>query len=337
MSTRTPTRTAPETPLHDCRRAYAATLTDIARTDERLVIVTNDSIGSSNLGGFHEELPSRLINVGIAEQNQVGVAAGLENGGKIPVVSCAGSFLSARATEQIKIDAAYSHRHMLLCAQSPGLAYGPLGSTHHSAEDVSIMRSIPEMTVIVPADPAETAGAVRWAYFELDGPAYIRISRMKVPALHGEDYVFTPRAAVLRGGGEGGAGGGGGEGADLTIIANGVTVHRAVDAADRLAAEGVRARLLSVPVVKPLDEGAVLAAARETGRIITVEEGTVKGGLGGAVAELVTERCPVPVRRIGVPDEFAPTGSEAWLMDHWGISADGIIAAARELVAGPTA
>ena len=326
-----------DAPLHDCRKAYADTLVEIARADERLVVVANDSIGSSNLGGFHEELPSRLINVGIAEQNQVGVAAGMENGGKIPVVSCAGSFLSARATEQIKIDAAYSHRHILLCAQSPGLAYGALGSTHHSAEDVAIMRSFPGMSVIVPADPAETAGAVRWAYSELDGPAYIRISRMKVPALHGEDYVFTPRATVLRGGGEGGAGGEGGEGADLTIIANGVTVHRAVDAADRLAAEGVRARLLSVPVVKPLDEDAVLAAARETGRIITVEEGTVKGGLGGAVAELVTERCPVPVRRIGVPDEFAPTGSEAWLMDHWGISADGIIAAARELVAGPAA
>lgn len=325
MSTRTPTRTAPETPLHDCRRAYAATLTDIARTDERLVIVTNDSIGSSNLGGFHEELPSRLINVGIAEQNQVGVAAGLENGGKIPVVSCAGSFLSARATEQIKIDAAYSHRHMLLCAQSPGLAYGPLGSTHHSAEDVSIMRAIPDMTVIVPADPAETAGAVHWAYSELDGPAYIRVSRMKVPAVHGEDYVFTPEAVTVR------------DGADLTIIANGTALHRAIEAADRLAADGVRARLLSIPVVKPLDEDAVLAAARETGRIITVEEGTVKGGLGGAVAELVTERCPVPVRRIGVPDEWAPTGSEAWLMDHWGISADGIIAAARELVAGPAA
>ena len=319
------TRTAPETPLHDCRRAYAATLTDIARTDERLVIVTNDSIGSSNLGGFHEELPSRLINVGIAEQNQVGVAAGLENGGKIPVVSCAGSFLSARATEQIKIDAAYSHRHMLLCAQSPGLAYGQLGSTHHSAEDVSIMRAIPDMTVIVPADPAETAGAVHWAYSELDGPAYIRVSRMKVPAVHGEDYVFTPEAVTVR------------DGADLTIIANGTALHRAIEAADRLAADGVRARLLSIPVVKPLDEDAVLAAARETGRIITVEEGAVKGGLGGAVAELTADRCPVPVRRLGVPDEFAPTGSEAWLMDHWGVSAEGVIAAARGLMAQPVA
>lgn len=317
------TRTAPETPLHDCRGAYARALTDIARADERLVVVANDSVGSSNLGAFREEFPTRLINVGIAEQNQVGVAAGLENGGKIPVVSCAGSFLSARATEQIKIDAAYSHRHMLLCAQSPGLAYGQLGSTHHSAEDVSIMRAIPDMTVIVPADPAETAGAVHWAYSELDGPAYIRVSRMKVPAVHGEDYVFTPEAVTVR------------DGADLTIIANGTALHRAIEAADRLAADGVRARLLSIPVVKPLDEDAVLAAARETGRIITVEEGTVKGGLGGAVAELTADRYPVPVRRLGVPDEFAPTGSEAWLMDHWGVSAEGVIAAARGLMAQP--
>ena len=307
--------------LYDCRKAYAQTLADIARADDRLVVVVNDSVGSSNLGAFCEEFPTRTINVGIAEQNQVGVAAGLENGGKIPVVSCAGSFLSARATEQVKVDAAYSHRHILLCAQSPGLAYGALGSTHHSAEDVSIMRLFPDMTVIVPADPAETEGALRWAHADLDGPAYIRISRMKVPAIHGEDYTFTPRATTVR------------EGTDLTVIANGVTVHRALDAVDRLAAEGVSARLLSMPVVKPLDDDAVLAAARETGRIITVEEGTVKGGLGGAVAELVTDACPVPVKRLGVPDEWAPTGSEGWLMEHWGISADGVVAAAHELLA----
>lgn len=309
------------TDLFDCRQAYAATLTDIARADERLVVVVNDSVGSANLGGFQKEFPTRLINVGIAEQNQVGVAAGLENGGKIPVVSCAGSFLSARATEQVKIDVGYSRRHVLLCAQSPGLAYGQLGSTHHSAEDVSIMRALPGMTVIVPADPAETEGALRWAYNELDGPAYIRISRMKVPAVHGPDYVFTPQAVTLR------------EGADLTVIANGTTVHRALEGVERLAAEGASARLLSLPVVKPLDEETVLAAARETGRIITIEEGTVKGGLGGAVAELTAQRCPVPVRRLGVPDEWAPTGSEAWLMDHWGISAEGVVAAAHELLA----
>ena len=307
-------------PLHDCRRAYAQTLAEIARRDDRLVVVVNDSVGSSNLGALCEEFPNRIINVGIAEQNQVGVAAGLENGGKIPVVSCAGPFLSARATEQIKIDAGYSRRHMLLCAQSPGLAYGALGSTHHSAEDVSIMRAFPSMTVIVPADPAETAGALRWAFEEVDGPAYIRISRTKVPDIHGEDYMFTPRAVTLR------------EGEDLTIIANGVAVHRAVEAVERLAGEGVSARLVSMPVVKPLDGEAVLRAARETGRIITVEEGVVAGGLGGAVAELTSEHCPVPVKRIGVPDQWAPTGSQTWLMDHWGISADGIVAAAGGLV-----
>lgn len=308
------------TELFDCRRIYAATLTDIARRDERLVVVVNDSVGSSALGAFQEEFPSRTINVGIAEQNQVGVAAGLENGGKIPVVSCAGSFLSARATEQVKIDAGYSHRHMLLCAMSPGLAYGALGSTHHSAEDVTIMRSFPDMTVIVPADPAETEGAIRWAYDELDGPAYIRISRMRSPAVHGDDYVFTPRAMTVR------------QGDDLTVITNGTTLHRAVEAVDRLATEGVHARLLSVPVVKPLDAEAVLAAARETGRIVILEEGTVLGGLGGAVAELTSWRCPVPVRRLGVPDEWAPTGSESWLMDRWGMSADGVVAAAHELL-----
>lgn len=308
-----------DTALYDCRQAFAQTLAEIARDDERLVVVVNDSVGSSNLGGFLEEFPKRSINVGIAEQNQVGVAAGLANSGKVPVVSCAGSFLSARATEQIKVDTAYSRRHVLLCAQSPGLAYGQLGSTHHSAEDVAIMRAIPEMTVIVPADPAETAGALRWAFSELEGPAYIRISRMKTPAVHGPDYAFTPRAVVVRGG------------EDLTVIANGTTVHRALDAAERLAAEGVGARVLSLPVVKPLDEAAVLAAARQTGRIITIEEGSVNGGLGGAVAELVSERCPVPVKRIGVPDVFAPTGSQGWLMDHWGISAEGVVAAAREL------
>lgn len=144
---------------------------------------------------------------------------------------------------------------------------------------------------------------------------------MKVPAVHGPDYVFTPKAVTLR------------EGTDLTVIANGTTVHRALEGVERLAAEGASARLLSLPVVKPLDEETVLAAARETGRIITIEEGTVKGGLGGAVAELTAQRCPVPVRRLGVPDEWAPTGSEAWLMDHWGISAEGVVAAAHELLA----
>ncbi|MBE6481915.1 MAG: transketolase family protein [Actinomyces ruminicola] len=307
--------------LYDCRDAFADVLTELGEADERIVAVVNDSVGSSKLGGFATRFPERIINVGIAEQNQVGVAAGLEGGGRLPIVSCAGSFLSARAMEQVKIDAAYSYRHMVLTAQSPGLAYGQLGSTHHSAEDVAWMRVIPNMTVIVPADPVETAAAVRWAVTAHDGPVYIRISRMKVPAVHADDYVFAPgRATTLR------------DGDDLTIITNGTVLHRAVAAADALAAEGIHARVLSMACVKPLDEDAVLSAARETGRIITAEEGLVAGGLGGAVTELVTDNQPVPVKRIGIPDTFAPTGSEGWLMDHWGISADGITAAAKELL-----
>jgi len=315
------TETTETTALYDCRDAFATTVEQIAATDERVVAVVNDSVGSAKLGAFAARFPERLINVGIAEQNQVGVAAGLEGGGRIPVVSCAGSFLSARAMEQVKIDAAYSYRHMVLAAQSPGLAYGQLGSTHHSAEDVAWMRVIPGMTVIVPADPVQTAAAVRWAIAEHDGPTYIRISRMKVPAVHAPDYSFTPgKATVLR------------QGQDLTIVSNGTALHRALAAAAALEGQGVSVRVLSMASVKPLDEQAVMDAARQTGRIVVAEEGMAAGGLGGAVAELVSAGHPVPVTRIGVPDVFAPTGSEEWLMDRFGISAGGIAAAARDLL-----
>ncbi|MDO4259465.1 MAG: transketolase C-terminal domain-containing protein [Actinomycetaceae bacterium] len=309
------------TELFDCRAAFAATVEEIAATEERLVVVVNDSVGSSNLNGFAAAFPQRLINVGIAEQNQLGVAAGLENGGKIPVVSCAGSFLSARAMEQVKIDAAYSQRHMILCAQSPGMAYGQLGSTHHSAEDAAWMRVLPNMTVIIPSDPVETSAAVRWAITQQDGPVYIRISRMKIPAINSPDYEFRPgKAVTLR------------EGNDAAIFTNGVVVHRALAAADILAAEGIAARVISMPCVKPLDEEAVLHAARTTAGIVTAEEGMAVGGLGGAIAECVSTHSPCRVLRCGVPDVFAPTGTEEWLMDHFGISAEGIADSVRALV-----
>ena len=304
---------------YDCRSIYAETLADLARHDPNVVVVVNDSVGSSKLDGFVKEFPAQTVNVGIAEQNMVGVSAGLANGGKVPFVSGAGCFLTARAMEQVKADLAYSNYHVVLCAQSPGVAYGPLGATHHSIEDVAWMRALPGMTVIVPADPIETEQAVRWAYGH-DGPVYIRISRMSVPAVHADDYVFAPgKAVVLR------------EGADVTIAANGTVLHRALAAADLLAERGVQTRVLSVASVKPLDEAAILAAARETGGIVTVEEGLVAGGLGGAVAELVTRHHPTRVTALGLPDTFAPTGSPAWLFDHFGLNADGIADAAAAL------
>lgn len=306
---------------YDCRSSYAETLADLARQDPNVVVVLNDSTGSSKLDGFVKEFPAQTVNVGIAEQNMVGVSAGLANGGKVPFVSGAGCFLTGRAMEQVKADLAYSNYHVVLCAQSPGVAYGPLGATHHSIEDIAWMRALPGMSVIVPADPAETEQALRWAYTH-DGPVYIRISRMAVPAVHPDDYRFAPgKAIVLR------------EGDDVTIAANGTVLHRALAAADLLAGEGIDARVLSVASVKPLDEDAIVTAAQETGGIVTVEEGLASGGLGGAVAELLARTHPTRVTTLGLPDTFAPTGSAGWILDHYDMDAAGIAKAASGLVA----
>ena len=248
----------------------------------------------------------------------VGVAAGLANGGKIPFVSAAGCFLSARAMEQIKADVAYSEHNVKLVAQSPGVAYGDLGPTHHSIEDFAWMRTIPGLTVVAPVDPVETAQVIAWAAGH-EGPAYIRVSRMAVPAVYPEGYQFVPgKAVTLR------------EGTAATIIATGTTVARALAAADLLAADGVEVRVLAMPTIKPLDEAAVVAAAAETGGVVTVEEALVTG-LGGAVAEVLAEQHPAPLRRIGFRDEFAITGTAEWLLDRVGASPEGIAATVREL------
>ena len=296
------------------------TLSELADADHRIVGVVNDSVGSSKLDAFKKAFPDRLINVGIAEQDMVGVAAGLANGGRIPFVSAASCFLTARALEQIKADVAYSDHNVKLCGMSPGMAYGELGPTHHSIEDIAWLRAIDNMTIVVPADPIETAAALRWAA-EVDGPVFVRVSRMAVPEVNAEDYTFSPgKAVTLR------------EGADVTLISNGTVLWRALVAAEQLGAEGISARVLSMPTVKPLDVDAVVAAARETGGIVTAEEATTAGGLGGAVAETVVQHHPTRVTILGVP-EFAPTGSAGYLLDRYGMSPEGIAEAARALVA----
>jgi transketolase len=312
--------TAPATAgLFDCRDAYVRAVEELAAQDERIVAVVNDSVGSSKLGKFRDRFPNRLINVGIAEQNMVGVGAGLANGGKIPFVSGASCFLTARAMEQIKADCAYSQQNVKLCGISSGVAYGELGATHHSIEDVAWLRAIDKLTVIVPADPWQTAEAIKAAAAH-DGPVYIRISRMPVPELNRANPAFTiGKGEVLRDGG------------DIAIIGNGTLVHHALAAAEQLAAEGVAARVINMATVSPLDTELVAQAAA-TGAIITAEEGLKQGGLGGAVAEFCAEHHPVPMRRIGFPG-FMPTGSAAWLMEHFGLSAAGIATAARDLLA----
>jgi transketolase len=305
--------------MFDCRDAYVGAVAALAAENPRIVAVVNDSVGSSKLGKFREQFPDRLINVGIAEQNMVGVGAGLANGGKIPFVSCASCFLTARALEQIKADVAYSNANVKLCGISSGVAYGELGATHHSIEDLAWLRTMKNLTLIVPSDPSETAAAIRQAAYH-EGPVFIRISRMPVPELVHERPFEIGRAETLRAGN------------DLTIIATGTLVHRALVAADALVAEGIDARVINMATITPLDEAAVLSAARETGAIVTAEEHVVRGGLGGAVAEIVSTRHPVPMRIIGF-DGFQPTGSAEWLMERAGLSADGIAKAARELIA----
>jgi transketolase len=306
-------------PRYDCRNAYVETLADLAHTDHRIVGVVNDSVGSSKLDAFKKAFPDRLINVGIAEQDMVGVAAGLANGGRIPFVSAASCFLTARAMEQIKADVAYSNRNVKLCGMSPGVAYGELGPTHHSIEDLAWLRAIDNMVIVVPADPVETAAAMRWAA-ATEGPVFIRVSRMSVPQIYAEDYEFQPgRAVTVRAGN------------DVTLISNGTVLWRALVAAEQLSAGGVDARVISMPTVKPLDVDAVVAAAAETGGIVTAEEATTAGGLGGAVAETIVQRHPVRMKILGVP-EFAPTGSAGFLLDHYGMSPEGIAQAARTLL-----
>ena len=318
-TTTKPTSVADQ-PRFDCRDAYVATLSALAHDDHRIVGVVNDSVGSSKLDAFKKAFPDRLINVGIAEQDMVGVAAGLANGGRIPFVSAASCFLTARALEQIKADVAYSDHNVKLCGMSPGVAYGELGPTHHSIEDIAWLRAIDNLTIVVPADPIETAAALRWAA-ETHGPVFIRVSRMAVPEVNAEDYRFVPgRAVTLR------------EGSDVTLISNGTVLWRALVAAEQLAADGIAARVVSMPTVKPLDVAAIVAAATETGGIVTAEESTVAGGLGGAVAETVVTHAPTRMRILGVP-EFAPTGSAGFLLDRYGMSPEGIADAARTLIA----
>jgi transketolase len=313
---------AQDAQTYDCRKAFAEELIALAHEDDRIVAVCNDSVGSSNLVGFRNEFPDRLINVGIAEQDLVGVGAGLANGGLIPFVSAAAPFLTGRALEQIKADAAYSDVPVVLCGQSPGMAYGELGPTHHSIEDLSWTRAIANLSVVVPADPTQTRAAVRWAA-EAGRPVYVRIPRFKVPEVTPDGAEFEPGRAIRLTDGD-----------DVTVVATGTMVSRALEAAEQLRGEGIGVRVLNVPFIDPLDEQAIIDAATDTRGIVTAEEATVSGGLGAAVAQVVVENRPVPMRILGIRGEFAPTGSAAFLLDHFGLNAAGIGDAVRRIAEG---
>ena len=249
----------------------------------------------------------------------VGVGAGLANGGLIPFVCGASCFLTGRALEQIKVDLGYTRSNVKLCGMSSGMAYGELGPTHHSIEDLAWTRAIADMTVIVPADPMETAAALR-AAAAYDGPVFLRVSRLPVPILNLPDYEFRiGRAIKLR------------QGSDITLIANGTMVCRALEAAALLQQDDVRATVLNLPTIRPIDREAIAEAAA-AGPIVTIEEHTVYGGLGGAVAEVVVSTYPTRMRMLGVPGVFAPTGSAEFLFGHFGLTPENIRNTALELL-----
>ncbi len=311
--------------LKDCRDAFVAVLERLAAENPRIVAVCNDSVGSSKLGGFKTKWPDRLVNVGIAEQNMVGVGAGLANGGLLPFVCGAACFLTGRSLEQIKADIAYSNANVKLIGISSGMAYGELGPTHHSIEDFAWTRVLPNLPVIAPCDSIETAAAVEWAA-AYDGPVFLRLSRVGVPDLLPAGHRFEPgKANLLR------------DGDAVTLIANGTLTHRMMKAADLLAGEGIEARVLNMATVRPIDTVAVVAAASDTGAILTAEEHSIFGGLGSAIAEVVVAEAPVPMKILGVPGIFAPTGSAEFLLDEFGMSPSAIAEAAKTLIARKSA
>lgn len=309
---------------HDNRQAFADELITLAASDERIVAVCNDSVGSSNLVAFRERFPNRLINVGIAEQNMVGVGAGLAACGFVPFVCGASPFLTGRALEQIKADVAYSQQPVVLCGMSPGMAYGELGPTHHSIEDLSWLRTLPGLDIVVPADSAQTRLAVRAVVAE-PRPTFMRVGRFKVPDVSSvSDEFRRGRFTSPRHGG------------DVTVIATGTMVSRAIAAADLLRAESIEVRVLNAVWLAPFDVDAVIAAARETAGIVTAEEAVTTGGLGAAVAAVVAALNAAdrkPVHMLGVRDEFAPTGSTEFLLEYFRLTTNDVVAAVREVLA----
>lgn len=299
------------------RKAFTETLLELARADERIFALATDSRGSVTLGDFARELPHQFVECGIAEQNAVGIAAGLTLEGVIPFVAGPASFYSTRAAEQVKVDVAYAGRNVKVIGVSGGVSYGALGGTHHAVQDVALMRAVPGLQVILPCDANQTAALTR-ALAESPVPAYVRMGRGDVADVYGKDAPFEiGKANLLR------------DGADGAIIACGEMVAPALHAAELLAGEGIAVKVIDMHTIKPLNEAAVLAAA-ETGFVLTVEEHSVKGGLGGAVAEVLCQKRPVAMQILGLPDDVLFSGTSAQMFEYYGLTPSGIAQAVRE-------
>jgi len=303
-----------------CRKMFTDTILEMAKSDRNIVVLTSDARGSVTLDKFAQELPEQFVEVGIAEQNLVGIAAGLATCGKKAFVCGPACFLSARSLEQVKVDAAYTNTNVKIIGVSGGVSYGALGSSHHSLQDIAVMRAIPGIAVVLPCDIHQTKKLTQ-ALAEYTGPVYVRMGRNAVPEVYSNENIDFKigKANILL------------DGKDITIIAAGETVRHALDAGLKLRNKGIEARVIDMHTIKPLDNEAIIAAAKQTGRIITVEEHSIHGGLGAAVAEVVVQSCPVKMRILGIPDEPAVTGTSAEIFKHYGLTSDNIERVAIEM------
>ena len=309
------------TPAKPNQQVFAETIQALAAADRSLLIVTSDSRGSGRLVEFGNVLPNQIVEVGIAEQNLVGVAAGLASAGKHVFAVSPACFLTARSFEQVKNDVAYSDQRVKLIGISAGVSYGALGTTHHSLHDFAALLAVNNIDIVAPADNVETEAITR-AAVAWPRPLYIRMGKRNMPTLPGSDApVEIGKARILS------------EGSDVTFIATGETVAPAWQAAQTLAGEGVSAGVISMHSLRPFDEHAVMAAARHSRAVVTVEEHSVNGGLGSRVASLLLQNSIFrPLRIVGIPDEYTMTGSQGEIFSHYGITADGLARTARTLL-----
>ncbi len=305
--------------LRHTRDGYADALLELGERDPRIVVLDADLAKSTQTEKFKLRFPERFVDCGVAEQNLMAAAAGLAATGKIVFASTFAIFATGRAYDQVRNTIAYSNLDVKICASHGGITVGEDGSSHQALEDIALMRAVPRMKVVVPADYYEAREAVKTVAY-LEGPAYVRLGRPKAPVLFGDDYRFRfGKAHLMR------------SGKDVTVIACGYLVHKALEAAEELAGEGIEAEVLNLHTIKPLDRQGILESVSRTGRVVTCEEHTVIGGLGGAVAELLAEEMPLPMRMVGVRDSFGVSGEAEELVEHFGLSARHIAEAARAL------
>ena len=304
------------------RASYGEALIELGKEHDNLVVLDADLAAATQTGKFKKVFPERFFDCGIAESNLMGVAAGLATTGMVPFASTFAMFAAGRAFEQVRNSIGYPHLNVKIGATHAGISVGEDGATHQCNEDIALMRTIPGMTIINPADDVEAKAAVRAAY-EMDGPVYLRFGRLAVPVINDTpDYKFEiGKGITLK------------EGKDVAIIATGLCVNSALEAAEMLAKDGIDAKVINIHTIKPLDEELIVAAAKETGKVVTVEEHSVIGGLGGAVCEVLSEKAPVPVKRIGVNDVFGESGPAVKLIEKYGLDGKGVYSSVKAFCA----